>query len=368
MKKKWWLIAVALIIIAAGATVYGMSSKKTAQTTNTKVNTMTVKKGNLLVSVSGSGTVNPVNVESIRVLDAGQIKDVLVNQGDKVKKGQIIVTFSGNDNSDSIQQEELNLEKNQIDLKSAEKNLRNQSLESDVDTLKANIQKLQISIKQSQIKIHNYQEDEIPPNPIVSPIDGYLSTLSVDSGQQINNGSTIGTVTDYSDLEVTIQVDELDITKIKKGQTAQVTLDAFPNQLFTGTVTDIGEEGQSQNGVSVYDVTIHLKDPKNIKIGMTAETVIKVAEKNNVLVVPIEAVEQMRNKSFVLISTDSGTQRTPVEVGLHNENFIEITSGLKEEDQIVLPSSSQSQTNTNRQFSGFRAPGLGGGAGPGGNR
>ena len=385
--KKWLLMGVAVVLIAVAVGGYNFYAKKSVKPAAT-VNTVAVKKGNLVVTVSGTGTVGPVDRETIRAVDSGQVKDVLVKQWDSVKKGQQLVTFMETDNSAAIQQDQLNLQKDQLDLETAQKSLKDQAFGSnvDVDQLKTSIKKLQLSIEQLQLQIQTEQKNQKPVDPITSPIDGVMSSVAVSAGQNLNGGAIVGEVADYNDMQVVIQVDELDIDKVQNGQQAQMTFDAIPNKNFTGTVTQIASEGKSSNGVSVYDVTIHLLDAKNIKAGMNSEAAIKVADKSNVLLVPIEAVQQFNGKSFVFIpSTDTasptntnskntagsnatGRKLQSVQVGLQNDSYMEITSGLKEGEQIIIPGSKGTTAQQNGRNFNPGIGGLGGGAFGGGNR
>lgn len=376
--RKWIMLVSGVIIIALAVGGYQWFVKKPEKTGAATVNTTKVKKGDLSVSVSGTGTVEPVNRQTLKVLNGGQIKEVLVEQGDPVKKGQVICTFEGTDNSDQIQQEQLNLEKARLDLEDAQQQFKDQAFGSNVDDLKSNIKKLQLSVEQSVKKIQTLEDDQQPSDPVVAPMDGVISTLSVEADQQLSNGGEVGVITDYQHLQVVIQVDELDISKVQKGQNVQITLDALPNQAIQGTVEEIAEEGTASNGVALFDVTISLKNVQNVKSGMTAEAEIKVEDKADALMVPIEAVHQIRGRNMVFLpsspeaspNVSPNANGTPsrnlkeVQVGIHNESYIEITSGLQEGDEIILPTvSGSSSTNSNN----FRGPGIGGlGGGLGG--
>lgn len=138
-----------------------------------------------------------------------------------------------------------------------------------------------------------------PPDPLTAPIDGTITAVNITAGEQAQNGTELFTMTDYVNLSVTVQVDELDIPKIKLNQASAITLDALEDKSFTGKVIDIAKEGTSSNGVSLFNVTVGLNDSEGVLIGMSAEVAITIEEKKDILTVPIEAVTKINGKSFV---------------------------------------------------------------------
>ncbi len=159
---------------------------------------------------------------------------------------------------------------------------------------------------------------------------------------------------DYDELEFQAQMDELDIPNIKIDQVVKVTVTALPDKTFTGKVKTIADQGQAQNGVSSFPVTISLDNTDGLKSGMTADASILVNEKKDALYVPIEAVQKDDdNRYYVMTPKKEKEGRTKkekqfVETGLHNEDNIEITKGLKKGDTVILPS--QKSTTTEGGF------------------
>jgi multidrug efflux pump subunit AcrA (membrane-fusion protein) len=193
-------------------------------------------------------------------------------------------------------------------------------------------------------------------DPIIAPIKGTITSLDVESGEKLNNGKVVSHITNYNELETTIKVDELDISKIKNGQSAEVTANAFPETTYKGKVTDVAREGDVSNGVSTFNVTVHLTSPKNLKVGMTTEAKILTASKMNILYVPVEAVHTNGNQKFVLVKGSRGQQGTSskvVKTGINNDSYVEITSGLTEGEQVQLPAIAKSSTNIQSNKRGF---------------
>jgi HlyD family secretion protein len=162
----------------------------------------------------------------------------------------------------------------------------------------------------------------------------------------------LATLIDDSGMKVTVSVDEVDITKVKLGQKAVVTLDALPDKTFAGEVTEIAAKGTESNGVASFDVIVSLDRSEELKENMTANVEIITAQKENVLLLPVEAVQERQGQKFVLMATnrdtDSGKQAhtmTRVETGLYNDTMIEITSGLKAGDVVSLPGTMNTGTS-----------------------
>jgi HlyD family secretion protein len=190
-----------------------------------------------------------------------------------------------------------------------------------------------------------------------------VTTVSVAAGERVTNGQVVAHLTNYKDLQTVVQIDELDIPKIKTGQSVSLTVSAYPDQTFTGKVTAIAAEGTSTNGVSTFDVTVHIDKTANLKVGMSTEASILTDSKANALYVPIDAVHTANNQKYVVVasaSTDSQTnttQQKTVKTGLANDDYVEITEGVTVGETIQLPqlatSSSSSTTKSGNMMGGM---------------
>ncbi|MEH7331633.1 efflux RND transporter periplasmic adaptor subunit [Neobacillus drentensis] len=305
--KKWiWIIVSVLVIGFVGYQWFHSKSSSSEVTTQTR--TAVVQKGKLEVKISGSGTVEPVTSEDIKsTIDNNEIEEVLVTAGEEVKEGDELITFT--DDSD----------------------------------------------------------------PITAPADGVVTTVSVAAGERVTNGQAVAHLTNYKDLQTVVQVDELDIPKIKKDQTVSLSVSAYPDKTYTGKVTAVAEEGTSTNGSSTFDVTIHIDKPDNLKVGMSAEASILTNSKENALYVPVDAVHKNNNEKYVLIASaatntdnaaDTNVQQT-VKTGIATDEYVEITDGVSEGDNILLPQVSTSSSSNNQGGMMQGMGGMGGMAGGG---
>ena len=181
---------------------------------------------------------------------------------------------------------------------------------------------------------------------------------------------------------VSINVDELDITSVKEGQTAKITLDAIDGEEFEGTITSVSSEASSGSSSAKYPVEITFDKTDDMRIGMTASASISIDEAEDVVLIPVDALQEKGNKTFVYTEKDSDgnlSGEVEVETGLSNGNKVEITSGLKSGDTVYYlktTSSGSSDSQQNMQDMGGGPGGngeapsgdMGGnGGGPGGN-
>ncbi len=284
---------------------------------------------------------SPINIIA---KTSGTISKIQVKEQDKVQEGQLII-----------------------------------QLENDTTSFEIKRKKLELEIEQIKEKIQSYLDNQSAYEPILSPVDGEVVTSNIETGSKVNSGQEIADIVNYNELTLIIPVDELDIPKVKIGQKATITIDALPEQEFSGEVIEIAKEGVAKNGVSTFDVTIRLTRIDGIMAGMSAQANILIEQKQNILTLPIEAIQEMNGKKFVIIATDeqsegqsesgmkpssSNNQRSrnmkEVEVGIHDESTIEIISGLEEGEKVIIPITS---TSTQSSREGF--PGIGGGFGGG---
>jgi multidrug efflux pump subunit AcrA (membrane-fusion protein) len=197
-------------------------------------------------------------------------------------------------------------------------------------------------------------------DPITAPADGIVTTVAVAAGERVTNGQVVAHLTNYKDLQTIVQVDELDISKIKKGHTVDLTVSAVPDQTYTGKVTAIAAEGTSSNGVSTFDVTIHFEKPANLKVGMSAEASILTDSKPEALYVPVDGVYTNNNEKYVIAMSASSTEQKTVKTGLSTEEYIEITEGVSEGDTIQLPALATGSSSSSSSNAGGMMQGMGG--------
>ena len=267
------------------------------------------------VSSIGSATFAYQAERTLTAQAAGTVTSINVQEGSEVAKDDIILGLSGDDLTESIQ--------------SASESLRS----------------AEISMQNLQDAMNNYT--------ITAPISGTIIEKDAKVGDAVKAGDTLCIVYDLSYLEMSINVDELQISSISVGQQVQITADAVPDKTYVGTVTRVSMKGASNGGTTTYPVTIRIDDTDGLRPGMNANAEIVVAEAKNALVVPNAAV--MRG-SYVLVTKDSpsaanadttmeapeGFVYVPVKTGVSDDDYTQIVSGIQEGDTIGYDPSSVS--------------------------
>lgn len=254
------------------------------------------------------------------------------------------------------------------------------------DSAGDDLQSSQLSLKDSQLSYESSQ-DQLDKYTIKAPISGTVVEKDIKAGDTLESNSSSSTtlcvIADMSVMTFTINVDELDIAQLKKGQEVTITADALSGKTFTGYVDNIGILGATSDGVTSYPVKIVINDAGDLWPGMNVSAEIVVNSAKDVLRVPVSAVNRGHTvlvkgaegtKGLLQKDAPDGAKYVRIEVGLNDDSYIEVTNGLSEGDVVLVPvvkSSGTENTNTNQMMPG----GMGGMGGPpsgswsgGGNR
>ncbi len=276
--------------------------------------TVKVKLGSIKAEIPSTGVVQPRNRLEIKPPISGRVDEVLVSEGQSVKKGQILAWMSSTDRAALL------------------------------DAARA----------QGEAEVRKWEE-VYKPTPIVAPLNGFIIQRAVEPGQSVGVSEPILVMADY--LIVKAQVDETDISKIRVGQQVIIMLDAYQGQDIAGRVEHIAYESQTINNVNIYEVNIvPQKVPSFFRAGMSATVNFILSEKNGILVLPLSAVKKLGDKSYVFVK-DKGdkTKDLQISVGLENMVNVQVASGLKEGDEVVIPTIKMVQ-DLNQKFQRRRGP------------
>lgn len=416
---KWTLIIAGGLIVLYGASKMLSGGKKTE-----KVATAKAAKRTIIETVNASGKIYPEVEVKISPDISGEITELNVEEGTSVKKGQVlariyadIYSLQKDEAASRVNQSVATVDNGKAALEALKASMdqaqqtydRNKKLfddkviskseleqyETTLRSAKANynaalqnIKSLQANVQSSQVGLSKANKD-LSRTTLTAPMDGIISSLKVKKGERVSGNSfTLGTemmtVANMSVLEVRVDVGENDIVKIKVGDSADVEVDAYNNRKFKGIVTKIGSSTKSSTGLTTsndvtnYEVRIRL-DKESYKDlaektfpfrpGMNASADIKTKRVDNVLAVPIGAVnarvkgsdmsmadkkkkdeknkeenelsddtryydDELEEVVFVL-QQDGTVKKVVVKSGVQDINYIEILSGLKEGDEVV---------------------------------
>lgn len=209
------------------------------------------------------------------------------------------------------------------------------------DNVTNSVQSASDSVKDAQLSLEN-QYETLEDYTIKSPIKGTVIGKKKKAGDTIDSNAELCTIYDLSYLKMVMNIDELDISKVKVGQEVTVTADAVQGQTFKGKVTKINMAGTTTNGVTTYPVEVQIEDTEGLLPGMNVSTEIIVNQVEDVVAIPVGAV--VRGDKVLVktgnTSTDdptvpAGYEYVNVETGISNDQYVEIKSGINEGDEIA---------------------------------
>ncbi|HWI53169.1 MAG TPA: efflux RND transporter periplasmic adaptor subunit [Symbiobacteriaceae bacterium] len=275
--------------------------------------------------IQGNGAVD-ANVIEVRAQVAGTIDQIPVAEGARVAAGDLLLKLV----NESLQ---VQLAQAENDVKTQEQTLNN--LLDPANDPSGQLRQLKAKLDQVQITLATRQADLDDLN-VKAPVDGQVSSLLLKVGDRVTQNGTLFRVADYSRMQMTIAVDELDVAKTKVGQKAQITLDAIPGKTYSGTVTKINPEGVFRNDIATFEVTIQVENPQGLMAGMNSTVNIVTEEKLGVLWLPAQAVSVRQGKATVQVLEGKEVKQKEVQVGVRTSQQVEITGGLSENEQVIL--------------------------------
>ncbi len=314
MKKKFLVVSGIVLVLLIGSWFFFFrKSENNAKASPVELikRTAKVERQPMKVQVVATGQIQPVYKVDIKSKASGEVLSLKLNEGDFVKKGTVIALIEKTDALAAFNQAEADLSVAKATLKQVETNTERSrklfeqklisQLEMDAALLELEQRKAQLVRAQAI-----YDQAKIRLNDCVvrSPIDGIVLDKPVDEGQVImgglntvSGGTTIVTVADMSRVYVYANIDEVDVGKIKVGQEAQIVADAFPEEKFIGKVLRIDPLAKVEQNVTRFPVVIEVPNPKyRLLAGMNATVTITVYDNPNALVVPVEAVKEIKGE------------------------------------------------------------------------
>lgn len=405
MKKKWLIIIGLVIVILVVGYPFIKKDKAVKKDLSTQTSTATVKKGDLSIVISATGKIEPVRTLEIRSKASGEIKELNVEDGDRVKKGQVIAKLEQTTALNDYEQAKADMQVAKVTFDQKEKEFNRQSglynkqliSEQEFETSKLGLETAKSQLVRSEAALSSAKE-RLDDTVLESPMDGIILKKYVEEGQVISSGisnvsggTLIATLADLNSVYVKADVDETDIGKVDFNQKVVVIADAFPEERFIGKVLRIAPLGQMDQNVTVFQVTSQVANSRALlKAGMNVTVEIIAQDLKDVLLVPNEAVkteqeaiqlaamfnnpekgsseseqawaknrnnnnpdksgqfmvkrankEESSPEKFVLLMEKGKLKPVPVTAGVSDLDFTEIKSGLKEGEEVLAVSVSQ---------------------------
>jgi len=311
-KRKLILFSLGGILLIGGYAVWKKSKAKTPA-----FRTVQVERSDIEVKILATGLVQPENRVEIKPAIAGRVERAVVDEGQAVRKGQILAWMSSTERAALL------------------------------DAARA---------KGPEELAH--WEDLYKPAPLIAPLSGTIIARRVEAGQTVTSADVVYVLSDR--LIVKVDVDETDISRIRVHMPVSYTLDSYPDEALDGKVLKIAEESKTVNNVTIYQVEVLPRQvPAFMKSGMTVNVNFVVDRSSGVLVIPTEAITYEKSKTMVQRPgkrpSDKGEPRE-IRTGLSDGRRTEILDGLAEGDTVLIPTLASGSSNDKVNPLGMTAP------------
>ena len=275
----------------------------------TSANSATATVGD--IACAGSGSFEENTRQTVVAQTSGEVTAVHVTAGSRVSAGTALVTLGG-------------------------------------DGAQSALENSAISVENAQLALQRAQ-DALESYTITAPISGTIIEKTYKVGDKVDgmDAGSLAILYDMSSLKLTMNISELDLNQVQEGQEVDITAEALPGQVFQGVVDRVSINGTTTNGFTTYPVTILLREFGDLNPGMNVSADIVVERTTGVLCVPVSAVNSngtvlvagpgTLSEDGLTIADLSKAERRPVELGRSNEEYIEITSGLSQDEVVLVP-------------------------------
>ena len=367
--KQHPIVTLGIIIFFAvsALVVFRLSSGAKTDARKTRVitvATVTPLKQDLDIRLTYTADITPNQSVNLFSRVNGYIAKIYVDKGDLVKANQLLIEIDHSDYRHAVDQAKANLAAAKARVSQQDASVRNttltlnrmQALIKDqfvsqqdldnaqvaydaaaaaLDSLRAQVQQMEVALAQAETNLaYSY---------IRAPFAGYVAERNLDLGSYVS-GTTAGTSTisrgiltlhEIQTVRILIEVVEKDIPLIQAGQKVEVRAEAYPNRIFEGTVTRIVQALNRATRTMTIEVDLPNKDHV-LKGGMFARVEVLVGAHRNAIQIPLDAVSRLEDSQYVYIVREEKARRVPVEIGVRDENRVEITKGLEGSEQVIV--------------------------------
>ncbi|CAE6953487.1 macrolide transporter subunit MacA [Vibrio sp. B1FLJ16] len=381
LKKKWLVLCGVILAGAAGAYFFQPPEKPSSYATET------VRKGNIEKAVLANGMLQASKLVNVGAQVSGQIQSLAVSLGDEIKQGDLIAQIDSLTQQNSLKEAQASLNSLNAQYKAKQAQIKQanseyvrqkgmlaakassrsdfENAEASLAIYKAELAQLDAEIEKAKINVDSANVD-LGYTTINAPMDGTVVYTSVEEGQTVNANQTTPTIIELAKLDtmtVKAEISEADVIFVHRGQTAVFTILGQPNKQYQGTLRAIepgptimdGDDSDltiSDSDAIYYNAVFDVDNPEGIlRIGMTAQVSIVLEESQDTLLIPAQVLQRAGGKNAYTVPVLENGQvvQKPVEVGINNKVNVEILSGLKEGDKVVLGSAMAGDSSSNRR-------------------
>lgn len=325
-RRRVWLslLFVAIVIIVVIVVIFLVQGTNQPQT-------VTVQRGSIEATIQTVGQLTPSQTTPVLSQAAGIVQLVAVQPGDVVKKGDVLVQLDRQSFDQSIDKAQAALDTAEAAVNSAE--------QIATPTPQDLAQKLQA---QQNLKIaqqaYNDAKSSLADSLILAPADGTILNVKVAADVPVNRAQDVIDMANLHQLNLQLSLDETDVPHVSTGQPVHFTVDAYPGKQINGTLTRISPSATTSGGATSFQGTVTFTSPSGMLLrpGMNANVSIQTAVRKNVLVIPQNAIKTVGQRTFVTLLVGSKQEQREIQTGLSSNGMVEVASGLKEGDRIVL--------------------------------
>lgn len=370
MTRKVLLTSVALIIVTGiGLYVY-FSVLQSDSSKQEPPATVEVVRSSIDTRVSETGTIQPSKTIEIKSQFSGEVAQLFVSNGTPVKKGELLAIIrQESSQAQQVAQLRAGIQEEHLNVNTAQREwvrsqalfkkgfIAQQALETAENAFQRALVRLELAERQLLLALggnkelfNRYKESSTQSTrpeefQVRAPTDGSVLEILVNPGEIITSGTATfggGTIlmklADLSRMIVTAQINEVNIPRVAVDQNVDIRLDALPGQAFKGRVTAIATQGVKTENIVTYDVTIAITEPNEaLKPMLTANVDIVTKRLDDVLMIPLEVLQVKKGEDVVDVLINGTPKRQKVRVAFRTATQAVITKGLKEHDQVVIP-------------------------------
>lgn len=354
-EKRWWIIGVSLLVL-----VILWDSED-----GIGVSVITPAVGTIHQTIPANGKVRPVTEVNITPDVSGEIVEIFFQEGDFVHKGDLLLkikpdiylslldqaTAALNGSKAQFSQQEASLRQAKLHFERCKLLLEKGAIalseyeeaESSFKIAERVLESARYQVQSATASVREAREN-LAKTSIYSPMDGIISRMMVEKGERVVGtsqmaGTEILRLADFSRMEISVEINENDIIKVERGDTASVEIDAFKGQKFSGIVTQVANSAKStgylSEQITSFEVNILLSDDTSrLRPGMSATIAITTEKKDNIITIPLKCINS-NGCIFVVRDDGSTVEERRVVTGIQDINNIEIIDGLSMEEMVV---------------------------------
>lgn len=370
------ITGIVIIAVIAAISVFLASSKNSGtEEGSIKFKEVKVARGTFEILVSANGIVKPIDRLEIKSKASGEIVDLPVEEGDHIRKGDLIARLDQKDERAAVAQAQADMDIAKAELNQAQRTYdRREQLfqnnlisEEERDQIVLGLAVAKGKVIQTTTTLER-AEERLSEAVVRAPIDGVILQKYVEEGQiiasgvsNVSGGTPIIDIADMNSVYIEAGIDEIDIGKIQAGQAATVIAEAYPNLTFKGKIVRIAPESIIEQNVTLFNVIVEVENTAGkLKSGMNATIEITIQKEENVLLVPTTALQMAArgdvqdsaptntNERMVLLKDNGDYVPHKVKIGASNFKQAVILSGLDEGTVLGIPMTSRLKAENER--------------------